>query len=92
MPKFDQPSTPCREKSCSEDNTEGEEFIICFREWLGLTPDCKRMLDDPTQSLAHYNRSMGNEAITIFQQAVNTDRGLEIEVWVHITVAIYAMF
>jgi len=35
---------------------------------------------------------MGNEAIPTIQTAVNKDPGLDIDVRVHITAAIYAMF
>jgi hypothetical protein len=54
-------------------NTEYEEYVSCFPEWLGLDPDYKRMMVDEMKMLAHHERNMGNKAIPIFQQAVNED-------------------
>jgi hypothetical protein len=65
--------------------------VSCFLEWLGLDPDCKRMMDDETKMLAHHERQMGNTAVPIFQQAVNVDPELITEARAQITAAIYAM-
>jgi hypothetical protein len=91
-PKPDQPATPGSESSSSDDDdTEDEEYVSCFLEWLGLDPDCKRMMDDETKMLAHHERKMGNKAVPIFQQAVNEDPELFIEARAQITAAVYAM-
>ena len=92
--KPDRPATPNSESSSSDDDdddTEDEEYVSCFLEWLGLDPDCKRMLDDETKMLAHHERKMGNKAVPIFQQAVNEDPELFIEARAQITAAVYAM-
>jgi len=54
-PKPDWHATPGSESSCSDDDdTEDEEYVSGFLEWLGLDPDCKRMMDDETKMLAHH--------------------------------------
>jgi len=92
-PKPDRPATPSSESSSSDDDdgTEDEEYVSCFLEWLGLDPDCKRMLDDETKMLAHHERKMGNKAVPIFQQEVNEDPELFIEARAQVTAAVYAM-
>jgi hypothetical protein len=73
-PKPDRPATPGNESSCSDnDDTEDEQYVTCFLEWLGLDSDCKRMMDDEMKMLAHHERKMGNKAVPIFQRAVNKD-------------------
>jgi hypothetical protein len=57
-------------------------------QWLGLDPDFKKMLDNITKILAHYNRIMGNKAIPMFQHAVNEDAELFTEMWEQISAAI----
>jgi len=62
--KPDRTATPGSESSCSDDdNTEDDEYMSCFLEWVGLNPDCKRMLDDETKMFAHHRRKMGNKAV-----------------------------
>ena len=91
-PRPDQPATPGSESSSSDDDdTEDEEYVSCFLEWLGLDPDCKRMLDNETKMLVHHERKMGNKAVSIFQQAVNEDPELFIQARTQITAAGYAM-
>jgi len=91
-PKPDRPATHSSESSSSDDdNPEEEEYVSCFLEWLGLNPDCKRMVDNETKMLAHHTRKMGNKAVPIFQQAVNDDRDLLIEARPQVTAALYAM-
>jgi len=91
-PQPDRPGTPSSESSSSnDDDTEDEEYVSCFLEWLGLDPDCKRMMDDETKMLAHHERKMGNKAVPIFQQAVNEDPELFTEARSQITAAVYAM-
>jgi hypothetical protein len=91
-PNPDRPSTPSIESSSSDDDdTEDEEYISCFLEWLGLDPDCKRMLDDETKMLAHHERRMGNKAVPIFQQVVNEDAKLFRKARAQITTAVDAM-
>jgi len=91
-PQPDRPATPSSESSSSnDDDTEDEEYVSCFLEWLGLDPDCKRMMDDETKMLAHHERKMGNKAVPIFQQAVNEDPELFTEARSQITAAVYAM-
>jgi len=87
-PKRDWPATPRGKRCCADDDTEDEEYVSCFLEWLNLDPDCKRMLDDETNTLAHHERRMGSRAIPIVQQAVNEDLEVYMEVWTHITAVI----
>lgn len=63
----------------------------CILEWLGLNPDCKRMLNDETKTLETHQSPMRNKAILIFQQAVNEDPKLLIEAQVQIPRAVYVM-
>jgi hypothetical protein len=65
--------------------------VSCFLEWLGLDPNSKRMLDDKTKMLVHHERKMGNNAVPIFQHAVNEDLKLFIKVQAQISLAVYAM-
>jgi len=58
-PKPNRPATPWSECSISDDDTE-EEYMTCFLQWLGLDPDCKKMLDDKMIMLAHHERRMGS--------------------------------
>jgi len=91
-PNTDQYATPGSKNSSSDnDNTEVDQYVSCFPEWLGLDPDCKRMLDDEIKMLAHHGRNMGNKAIHIFQQAVNSDPELFVETQAQVTAALYAM-
>jgi len=48
------------------------------------------MLDDETNILAHHKSQMGNNAIPIFQQAVNENPELFIEAQTQIAAATYA--
>jgi len=90
--KPDRPGSPSGKSSSSEDDdNEDEEYVSCFLEWLGLDPDCKRMLDDETKMLAHHERQMRIKAIPIFQQAVNEDPELFMEARTQITAAVYTM-
>ena len=91
-PKPDRPAIPGSEsKSSDDDDTEDEEYVSCFLQWLSLDPDCKRMLDDETKMLAHHERKMGNKALPIFPQAVNEEPELFSEGWADNTTALYAM-
>jgi len=91
-PKPDRPATPGSESSCSDDDdTEDEEYVRCLLEWLDLDPDCKKMMDYEMKMLAHHERKMGNQAVHIFQQAVNEDPELFTEARAQITAAGYAM-
>jgi hypothetical protein len=91
-PEPDRPTTPSSECSSSdEDYTEDEEYVGCSLKWLGLDPDCKRMMDDETKMLAHHERTMANKAVPIFQQAVNEAPKLFTEARTHITAGVYAM-
>jgi hypothetical protein len=91
-PKPDWPATPGSESGSSDDNdTQDEEYVSCFPEWLGLDPDCKRMMDDETKMLAHRERKIENKAVPIFQQAVNEDPELFTEPRAQIPAAVYAM-
>jgi len=91
-PKPDRPATPGSEGSSSEDDdTEDEEYMSCFLEWLGLDLDCMRMMDDEMKILAHHERTMGNKAVPIFQQGVNEDPELFTEARAQIKAAVYAM-
>jgi len=65
--------------------------MSCFLEWLGLNPNCKRMLDDETKIMAHQGSKLGNTAVPIFQQAVNKDPEWCIEARAQVTAALYAM-
>jgi len=49
------------------------------------------MLDDETKMLAHHARKIGNNALLIFQPAVNEDPGLFIEAQAQIAVAVYTI-
>jgi len=91
-PKPDWPATAGSD-SCSsdDDDTEDEEYMSCFLEWLGLDPVCKRMMEDETMMLAHHERTVGNKAVPMFQQAVHEDPELFTETRVQITAAVYAM-
>jgi len=91
-PTPDGPATPGRKSSSSDDdNTEDEEYVSCFLEWLGLDPDCKRMMYDETKMLAHHERAMANTAGPIFQQSVNKYPELFTEARAQITAAVNAM-
>jgi hypothetical protein len=90
--KHDRPPTPGSESSNSDDDgTEVEEYVSCFLEWLGLDPDCKRMLDDEMKMLIHHERKMGNKAVPTFQQALHEDPELFIEARATLTAALYGI-
>ena len=91
-PKPFRRATPDSESSSfDDDTTEDEEYMSCFLDWLGLDPNCKRMLDDETKMLAHHERRMGNKAVPIFQQVVNEDPKWLIEARAQVTAVLYAM-
>jgi len=62
-----QPATPCRECSSCVNDTKDEEYVSCFLEWHSLDPDCKRMLNNETNMLAHQERNVGGKSIPIWQ-------------------------
>jgi len=81
-PSPDRPAAPSRKRSSSDDDyTEDKGHLSCFLKWLGLDPDCKRML-------AHHKRMMGNKDGPMFQYAVNEDPELCIEAWAQATAAL----
>jgi len=86
------PATTGSDSSSSDDDdTEDEEYMSWFLEWLGLDPNCKRMIDDETKMLAHHEKQMGNKAVPIFQQVVNQDPKLLAEARAQIPAAVYTM-
>jgi hypothetical protein len=90
--KPDQPPTTISNSSNSNDgDTEDEQYLSYILEWIGLDPDFKRMLDDESKMLAHYNRILGNKAIPMFQYAVMDNAELFTELWEQISAAIYTM-
>jgi len=82
---------PSAKVAVTEKKTLRMKTVSCFLHWLGLDPDCMRMLDDETKMLAHHVRKMGNKAVPIFQQAVNEDPELFVEARVQITAAMYML-
>ena len=91
-PKPYQPATPNNESSSRNHNdTEDKDFVSFFLEWIGLDPNCKRMIDDEMTMSAHYLRNMGYKAVPNIQQAVDEDSKLIIDIWGNITAAMYAM-
>jgi len=91
-PQPNRPSTPGGESSSSDDDdTEDEEYVCCLLEWHSVDPDCKRMLDDVTNVVAHHERKIGNKAVPIFQQAVNQIPEVMTEAQAQNTAAVYMM-
>jgi hypothetical protein len=85
-------ATPGSERSSStDDDTDDAEYVSCFLEWLGLDPDCKRMMADNMKMLAHHERKLGNKPVPICQQAVNEDPELFTEAREQVTAAMYEM-
>jgi hypothetical protein len=87
-PTPDRPATRGSESSRSDNDTKDEEYMSCFLEWLGLDPDCKRMMHHKTTMLAHHKRKMANQGITLFEHVVNNDLELCTEARPHITAAV----
>jgi hypothetical protein len=88
----DRPATLGSESCGSDDDdTRDDEYVSCFLEWLGLDPDCKRIMDDKTKMLAHHERQIGNKAVPIFQHALSEDPELFTEARAQITAAVYGM-
>jgi len=90
-PKPNQHATPSSNRSSSNDKTTEEDHVWCFRKWLHLQPDSKRMLNHTTMMLAHHERTMVNKALPIFQQEVNKDPELLREAGPQSTGGIYPM-
>jgi len=66
-------ATPSREGDSFDDNTDDEEHMRCFIGSLNLALRSQSTLDHETLMFPHYERTMGNKAVPIFQQVVNQD-------------------
>jgi hypothetical protein len=90
-PNPDWPATPSSENNCSSNDTEDEEYIRCFLEWLIHNPNCKKRFDNERQILAHHLTKIRNKAKPIFQQEVNKNSRLIMQSQTQIAVAIHAI-
>jgi len=90
-PKPDRPATPSSTSSSSDDAMEDEEYVSCIPEWLGLNPDCRRMIENETKMFPHHKREIGHTAIAIFQQSVTENPELFKEARPEVTAALYMM-
>ena len=85
------PATLSSKSGSSIDDTEVEESMREFQDWLCIILDSKRMLDDEMNVLVHHLSITVHTAIPIFQQAGNKNPELCVAAQAYITVAVYAM-
>jgi len=89
----DRPAAPNSQCSSSDndDGTEDDEYVNCILGRPGLHPGCKRMWDNETKMMTHHERTMGNTALPIFQQATNENPQPLIYAQALVMTASYAM-
>jgi len=75
----------------NHDDSEDEQKVRCFLEWLCLDTNSKRMLDNEMKMLAHYECNIGNNAVPPIQHAVHEKLELIPEAQQQITAAMYKM-
>jgi hypothetical protein len=90
-PKPNWPATPSSKSSSFADDTEDKQYMSCFVDWHSFELDYTRMLGDETKMLAHHERTMGNEAIHIFQHTDHNDAELVIDARTQLLLAMYTM-